>query len=183
MKNLESFPAQERNEQQLVTVNNDRVVTTSLMVAEYFDKEHSKVLRAINQLDCSTKFRQANFGLSYYAKKNGNVSKSYPMYYLTRDGFTFLAMGFTGKVAAKFKEAYINAFNEMEEMLQKGEHAKYAEKMLMSEVKRFNKRMKEVITSIRHREGAEYGTYGDIQAFISICDGLPFEKNLHNVCI
>ena len=39
------------------------------------------------------------------------------MYYITRDGFTFLAMGFTGKIAAKFKEAYINAFNEMENKL------------------------------------------------------------------
>ena len=43
------------------------------------------------------------------------------MYYITRDGFTFLVMGFTGKVAAKFKEYYINAFNAMEETLRKNE--------------------------------------------------------------
>lgn len=81
----------------LVSVKNNQVVTTSLQIAEYFGKEHSKVLRAINQLDCSSIFRQANFGLSCYTKKNGNISKSYPMYYMTRDGFTLLAMGFTGK--------------------------------------------------------------------------------------
>ena len=81
----------------LVSVKNNQVVTTSLQIAEYFGKEHSKVLRAINQLDCSSIFRQANFGLSCYTKKNGNISKSYPMYYMTRDGFTFLGMGFTSK--------------------------------------------------------------------------------------
>ena len=31
---------------------------------------------------------------------------------MTRDGFTFLAMGFTGPRAAVFKEAYIEAFNK-----------------------------------------------------------------------
>ncbi|WP_260458301.1 Rha family transcriptional regulator [Bacteroides salyersiae] len=43
--------------------------------------------------------------------------KKGPMFYLTRDGFTFLAMGFTGKVAVEFKETYINAFNEMEKAI------------------------------------------------------------------
>lgn len=43
------------------------------------------------------------------------------MYYMTRDGFTFLAMGFTGKVAAQFKENYINAFNQMEDILRSGQ--------------------------------------------------------------
>lgn len=100
-----------------VSVQNNQVVTTSLKVASCFGKDHKSVLRQINLLECSSLFRQRNFALSYYSKQNGNVSKSYPMYYLTRDGFTFLAMGFTGKVAAKFKEAYINAFNEMEAKL------------------------------------------------------------------
>ncbi|HHL2105229.1 TPA: Rha family transcriptional regulator [Escherichia coli] len=42
-----------------------------------------------------------------------------PCYQITRDGFAFLAMGFTGKRAAQFKEAYINAFNQMEKQLSK----------------------------------------------------------------
>lgn len=98
----------------LVSVLNNTVVTTSLIVAEYFGKDHSKVLRSIRNLDCSHEFNQANFGFVTYKDVKGELR---PMYYLTRDGFTFLAMGFTGKVAAKFKEAYINAFNEMEAKL------------------------------------------------------------------
>lgn len=101
----------------LVSVNNNQVVTTSLQIAEFFDKEHKSVLRQINLLECSDLFRQRNFAPSCYTRKNGNVTKSYPMYYITKDGFIILAMGFTGKIAAKFKEAYINAFNEMEEKL------------------------------------------------------------------
>lgn len=105
MKELNLFQAQEQNEQ-LVTVENDQVVTTSLRVAEHFGKRHCEVLRLINTLECSDLFRARNFALSYYERKNGNITRSYPMYYLTRDGFTFLAMGFTGKVAARFKEAF-----------------------------------------------------------------------------
>lgn len=103
---------------QFVQVRNNQVVTTSLQVAKVFGKEHSKVLTAIRNLDCSADFIHANFGVYHYISKlNENVSRKLPMYYLTRDGFTFLVMGFTGKVAAQFKEDYINAFNAMEQKL------------------------------------------------------------------
>lgn len=88
-----------------------------MQIADAFGKLHNEVLKSIRALECSELFRAGNFTLSCYTRKNGNVTKSYPMYYLTRDGFTFLAMGFTGKIAARFKEAYINAFNEMENKL------------------------------------------------------------------
>lgn len=101
----------------LVSIQNNQVVTTSLQIADAFGKLHNEVLKSIRALECSELFRAGNFTLSCYTRKNGNVTKSYPMYYLTRDGFTFLAMGFTGKIAARFKEAYINAFNEMERKL------------------------------------------------------------------
>lgn len=162
----------------LVSVLNNTAVTTSLIVAEYFEKRHKDVLRAINSLECSAKFNQRNFAPVEYKDAKGELR---PMYYLTRDGFTFLAMGFTGKVAAKFKEAYINAFNEMEDMIQRGEYTKYAEKLLTNEVKRFNKRLKEIVTNIRNQKGIEYGTYGEIQGCVTICDGLTLDKQLHNV--
>ena len=102
---------------ELVSIQNNQVVTTSLQIADAFGKLHNEVLKSIRALECSELFRAGNFTLSCYTRKNGNITKSYPMYYLTRDGFTFLAMGFTGKIAARFKEAYINAFNEMEKRL------------------------------------------------------------------
>lgn len=81
----------------LVSVNNGKIVTTSLQIADAFGKLHNEVLKSIRALECSELFRAGNFTLSCYTRKNGNITKSYPMYYLTRDGFTFLAMGFTGK--------------------------------------------------------------------------------------
>lgn len=93
-------------------------VTTSMNVAEVFGKQHSHVLRDIKELDCSEEFRKSNFGLSFNVRelpKGG--SKKEPYYTMTRDGFTFLVMGYRGKKAAKFKEEYIKAFNRMEKEL------------------------------------------------------------------
>lgn len=165
----------------LVSVLNNQVVTSSLRVAEYFGKDHSKVLRAINLLDCSDKFRKDNFGLSYYSKRNGNVRKEYPMYYMTRDGFTFLAMGFTGKVAARFKEAYIEAFNEMERAIRESQYTQYAEQILQDEIEQMNKRMKESLQRIRQRYGILYGAYGEINPGIISDNGLGLRNNLHNI--
>lgn len=103
---------------QFVQVRNNHVVTTSLQIAQTFGKQHKDVLRDIRRLECSPQFIGRNFALYHYISKlNENVSRKLPMYYITRDGFTFLVMGFTGKVAAKFKEDYIDAFNTMEKTL------------------------------------------------------------------
>ena len=99
---------------ELVIVKNGKVLCTSLMVAEKFEKRHADVIRAIENLECSQVFRERNFALSSYKSQQG---KELPMVEMTRDGFTFLAMGFTGSEAAKWKEAYINAFNAMESKL------------------------------------------------------------------
>ena len=90
---------------------NDQAMTSSLLVAKEFGKEHNKVVRDINNLACSQEFRAANFGESSYVSEQG---KEFPMFTMTKDGFSFLVMGYTGKKAAQFKEAYINAFNKME---------------------------------------------------------------------
>lgn len=94
-------------------------VTTSLDIAEKFGKEHKHVLRDIEALECSKEFRESNFGLSEYrGKGNGlGMSRKYKMYYLTRQGFTMVVMGFNGAKAVQFKEKYINAFDRMEEAL------------------------------------------------------------------
>lgn len=92
-----------------------QAITTSIKVAEYFGKAHYRVLRAIENLECSPEFRAANFGASQYEVKTPTGgTKMRPMYTITKDGFMFLAMGFTGKEAAQWKEKYIAAFNELE---------------------------------------------------------------------
>lgn len=88
-----------------------KVVTSSLAVASYFGKQHKNVIQKIASLECSAEFTELNFQLSEYTDASG---RKLPCYNITRDGFAFLAMGFTGKRAAQFKEAYINAFNQME---------------------------------------------------------------------
>lgn len=94
-----------------LTVENGEVTTTSLQIAEHFGKRHADVLRAINKLECSVDFTERNFALSEFTDSTG---RKLPAYRITRDGFVFLAMGFTGKEAAQWKEAYITAFNKME---------------------------------------------------------------------
>lgn len=92
----------------------DRARANSLLVAKIFGKQHFHVLRDIENLDCSNEFRQSNFGLSHYKNDQG---KKQPCVDMTRDGFTFLVMGYRGKKAAQFKEAYIKRFNEMEKFI------------------------------------------------------------------
>ncbi|EIK8018341.1 Rha family transcriptional regulator [Salmonella enterica] len=94
-----------------ISVINGQAVTSSLAVADYFTKRHDDVLKKIRALDCSPEFTARNFAVSDYTDASG---RKLPCYNITRDGFAFLAMGFTGKRAAQFKEAYINAFNQME---------------------------------------------------------------------
>ncbi len=107
-----------------VTVIDGQIKTNSLKVAEHFGKRHDTVLRAIQNIECSDDFRLRNFAEASYEVDQPNGGKaSYIMIEMTRDGFTFLAMGFTGAKAAQWKEAYINAFNQMaDELYQKSQY-------------------------------------------------------------
>lgn len=97
-----------------VTIENGRAVTTSVAVAEYFRKRHDNVLRAIANIECSPEFSALNFEDAEYTDEQG---KKRPAYQITKNGFVFLVMGFTGKKAAAFKEAYIAEFDRMESEL------------------------------------------------------------------
>jgi Rha family phage regulatory protein len=99
-----------------IQVVQDRVMTTSLAVANAFEKNHRDVLRTIQALEVPDEFNQRNFALVDYKDAKGEMR---PMYLMTRDGFTILAMGFTGGRAMEFKIRYIEAFNRMEEELRK----------------------------------------------------------------
>ncbi|HBQ4169529.1 TPA: Rha family transcriptional regulator [Escherichia coli] len=99
-----------------IAIVDGQAVTSSLAVANFFSKRHDDVLKKIRTLECSASFTARNFSVSDYTDCTG---RKLPCYQITRDGFAFLAMGFTGKRAARFKEAYINAFNQMEKQLSK----------------------------------------------------------------
>lgn len=101
----------------LIVVHQNQPRTTSLKVAEAFGKRHTHVLEKIKGLDCSDGFTSANFSAHEEMIQAGPVKRKSKVYEMTKDGFMFLVMGFTGKKAAQVKEAYINAFNEMAEKL------------------------------------------------------------------
>ena len=119
--NIVTLPEQKQSEATaMVTIQDHKAVTTSLMIAELFDKRHDNVLRDIAHLECSGSFRLLNFEEIWIERKmpNGGVSKD-PAYAITKNGFVFLAMGFTGTKAAQFKETYINeSITNLTEILQ-----------------------------------------------------------------
>ena len=99
---------------------NSQALTNSLLVAEKFGKTHDNVLKAIRNIidggvvknDETPMFVES----TYFNQQNG---QDYPLFVMNRDGFTLLAMGFTGKKALQFKLDYIAAFNAMENELRK----------------------------------------------------------------
>nr|WP_125707460.1 phage antirepressor KilAC domain-containing protein [Companilactobacillus zhongbaensis] len=102
----------------LVIMKDQQAVTSSLQVAETFNKEHKNIIRDIEHLlesDSSVLSSQI-----FLKSTHENRGKQYPMYYMNRDGFTLLAMGFTGKKALRFKMQYIEAFNKMEDQIKTG---------------------------------------------------------------
>lgn len=108
----------------MITERDGIPVTTSRAVAEQFGKQHKNVIRDIETLISQLKiepatadFAELNFIQIDQPDAQG---KPRPAYLLTRDGFTLLAMGFTGAKAVQFKVAYINAFNRMERLIRGG---------------------------------------------------------------
>ncbi|EIM2293030.1 Rha family transcriptional regulator, partial [Campylobacter jejuni] len=102
-------------------VVDNAVYTTSLSVAEVFNKNHKNIIRKINEFP-KDNFTKLNFELSKYIDSTGRIL---PCYKITRDGFSLLVMGFTGEKAYKWKIEFIKAFNEMEKRLRNIEYEKH----------------------------------------------------------
>ena len=100
-------------DQAIVRRDGARLFTTSRDIARCFGKQHSHVLRDIDNLGCSPEFNQSNFGCVEYLDKKGERRRAVE---ITRDGFAILAMGFTGRRAMAWKERYIAAFNALAEV-------------------------------------------------------------------
>ena len=109
----------------LITINNvevefinsgDEIFTTSLQVAEVFEKRHDNIIAQIKALP-KDNFNALNFKVVEYLDKKGELR---PCYNLTKDGFCLLVMGFTGEKAYKFKVEFIKAFNRMQNLIKTG---------------------------------------------------------------
>lgn len=137
-------------------VREGEAVTTSRVVAEYFDKRHDDVLKRLRVIDCSEEFRLRNFAESSYINLQG---KEQPLVELTRDGFMFLAMGFTGPKAATVKEAFIRTFNQMESLLRGGS--------ALPAIAEAVTRSQAILTSLAERVAA---TEQKVEAVLSLVD-------------
>ncbi len=101
---------------ELIIVRNHQPLTTSLIISQQFGRRHGDVLRAIANLVCSDGFRRRNFASTSYPD---DQDRQQPLYHITRPGFEFLVMGFTGRKAAAWKERFIEAFHAMEQVLER----------------------------------------------------------------
>lgn len=107
------------NEYGLFATKDNVARVDSRFIAQFFEKRHANVIRDIENIinqnsGLSREFTELNFELSNYKDSTG---RKLPCYFLTRDGFTILAMGYTGDKAMRFKELYIKKFNEMENFI------------------------------------------------------------------
>lgn len=137
-----------------VSLHDGRPATTSREVAHYFRKRHDNVVRDIRSImdNCPEEFTALNFEVSNYLDQTG---RSLPMYIIFRDGFTLLAMGYTGPEAIRFKLAYIEAFNRMEAELAK------RNRPALPAAPRFDEAaMLELAAEIREAQQHYYRTFG-----------------------
>lgn len=139
--------------EQLVELQNGVATTTSLQVAETFGKNHRDVLSAIDDLKegAAENFADLFNDSSYIHPQN---KQTYRQVVMNRDGFTLLAMGFTGKKALQFKLRYIQAFNEMEQALKNQSALRLPEnnaemvQVIQNVNKETNRRIDEVETTV-----------------------------------
>ena len=118
---------------ELVHLENDEAVCSSLEVAEKFGKRHDNVLRSIGGLLKNVE-TQKMFKKSMYIDNQNK--QEYPMYLMNRDGFSLLVMGFTGKKALDWKLKYINAFNQMENYIREKQSQSWIETRTVGKLSR-----------------------------------------------
>lgn len=94
-----------------VRIENEQMITDSRNVSDVFNKQHKHVLDSIRNLEKDV----PNFGQMFFeSKMPDSYGREQKVYFMNRDGFTLLAMGFTGSEAMKWKLKYIEAFNALE---------------------------------------------------------------------
>ncbi|MGG5796664.1 Rha family transcriptional regulator [Edwardsiella tarda] len=163
-----------------VTIHDGKAVTTSQAVAEYFIKRHDNVLRSIDSLECSPEFRLLNFKETSYQRENpnGGTGIGTKYYEMTKDGFVFLVMGFTGKKAAAFKEAYIAEFNRMERQLLTRQRGAYSAPkpppLSDGEIKTLKWLIDSIVNQFRFRAAWNQGVWYALRQATGVPSPYPF---------
>jgi len=102
----------------MVKVLNDKVFAESQIVGPKFGKTHKHTLEKIDKIIKELTAERSTIK-DYFIKSNFNNERNreYRNFLITRDGFSLLAMSFTGSKSMKFKLKFIDAFNTMEKAL------------------------------------------------------------------
>lgn len=142
---------------ELVFVKKGEPVASSREISEKFGKQHKNVLRSIDNIDCPKEFSRLNFKLTKYNDSEGRIQREY---LLTKDGFTYLVMGFRGKKASEFKIKYIKAFNDMHNLLLEKTTDDYTKMRLLGKEERklFTETIKELQDFCLAKENKPYNT-------------------------
>ena len=156
------------NKEIIITYDNDhqQPVVSSLQIAEDFGKQHKNVSQSIQKLVAENSAAKSWFYETTYESRG----KQYPMYLMKKDGFTFLVMGFNGKLANEWKIKYIQAFNAMERQIKDGLPSTPEEKLdLLVEVAHNQKakveRIDERVTHLEKNariDPTQYGYIGNL---------------------
>ncbi|WP_447722955.1 Rha family transcriptional regulator [Edwardsiella tarda] len=161
-----------------VTIHDGKAVTTSQAVAEFFGKQHKNVIQKIEMLDCSPEFASAEFSAHVKNIKAGAVSRDSKYYEMTKDGFVFLVMGFTGKKAAAFKEAYIAEFNRMERQLLTRQQGVYSAPkpppLSDGEIKNLKWLIDSIVNQFRFRAAWNQGVWYALRQATGVPSPYPF---------
>lgn len=178
---------------ELVFTQNGKIVTSSVDVAQNFDKQHKDVLEAIDlkiQSAENSAHYKSMFVEEFYKDSRGRKQR---MYLMNRDGFTFIAMGFTGRKADNFKLQYIKAFNEMEEHIKQQPQIPTTQRELallaLSVTEETNQRVDDLndrLTEIEQNKLITTEDKGTIDAHVrkkvySICNDFKYEKEARSM--
>ncbi|MBU5370056.1 Rha family transcriptional regulator [Enterococcus avium] len=159
----------------LVIMKDRQAVTTSLNLAESFEKEHKNVIQVIESkiqsAENSAHYKKM-FALGSYVDSRGREQK---MYYMNRAGWTFIAVGFSGRKADSFKLKYIEAFDQMEEHIKENQMQLPSDpmeilKLTFEAQENTNKKVKEVenrVSNLEENTVLSAGDYGYISRRIN----------------
>ncbi|CAI2683355.1 hypothetical protein AKUA1404_09480 [Apilactobacillus kunkeei] len=178
----------------IVEVKNNQAVTDSIQVAKTFEKRHDHIIRNIEKL----KKDIPNFGEMFLeGETKDSYGRNRKTYFMTKDGFTLLAFGFTGKKANEFKLDYIQAFNKMESYIKKNNETQLPnspeEKLLltMEVTNRTVKRVQEIekdVNDLKNNVLLDTGSYAVIGRLVSkrvyeYLDDRTYPRNKNNVSL
>ncbi len=163
----------------LVKEQNNQAVTSSRRIAEIFEKEHYNILRDIEQIISKIGEKSKDlFEMGSYKDGSGKENK---MYFMNKDGFTLLAMGFNGDKALEWKLEYIEAFNKMEQMIKEGHRP--LPLALTSEVREIREYGAQVVKAVEYLEEAVDEVKKELKKNMELFMQLKKKKKMKEYCM